>query len=278
MATPARDWGSKPGPAKRGRSPAESSAGSPSASVDERRGSRNQTPLPVWWWVIPQLVAKWSTSSRPRPRSESSSSGRPACSVTRSTGGRAEKSVTVTVRPSSPVTTSRSISVPACRTPLVESSVVSSSASSIRSLSWVSSRAARTKARAAAGVRRSAGNRMRRTTGTATPCSLHRSVRADQPCVGHYGRQQSPWAAVRAMMGVGRPPNLTDWSEMTTVDHRPLVAVADDEAILAELADALRRARRGDFKVRLSRRTGSPARWSTRSTRWSPCRSGRSAT
>jgi signal transduction histidine kinase/HAMP domain-containing protein/ActR/RegA family two-component response regulator len=42
---------------------------------------------------------------------------------------------------------------------------------------------------------------------------------------------------------------------MTTVDNAS-TAVADDTALLTELADALRRVREGDFKVRLSRRTG----------------------
>ncbi len=41
---------------------------------------------------------------------------------------------------------------------------------------------------------------------------------------------------------------------MTTVEHAPTTGA--DAALLAELADALRRVRQGDFKVRLSRRTG----------------------
>src|SRR2546423_5981106 len=41
---------------------------------------------------------------------------------------------------------------------------------------------------------------------------------------------------------------------MTTVEQAPPMSA--DAALLAELAEALRRVRRGDFKVRLSRRTG----------------------
>ena len=41
---------------------------------------------------------------------------------------------------------------------------------------------------------------------------------------------------------------------MTTVEQAPPMSA--DAALLAELAEALRRVRQGDFKVRLSRRTG----------------------
>ena len=70
-------------------------------------------------WMVPQRLAKWSTSSRPRPRSATSpmsdglvAAGRPRAARP----GPAAKSVTVTVSPAGSAVTSMSRSVPACTT------------------------------------------------------------------------------------------------------------------------------------------------------------------
>src|SRR6266536_5188851 len=56
------------------------------------------------------------------------------------------------------------------------------------------------------------------------------------------------------MMDPAPPPPTTVRSEMTTVDRAPVTSA--DAALLADLIEALRRVRRGDFKVRLPRGTG----------------------
>src|SRR6266545_2462965 len=205
------------------------------------RVNRNHTPFPAPCCMVPQLVAKWSTSSMPRPPSASST----PFGVVR-VGRLSAKSVTVTVSSSRSATTSRSISVAAWITPLVASSVVSSSASSITSVSSTSVNAARTSSRAAPGVRRSAGRRTRRTTvadtkavSTEARYEANRSARAARPARVMIDQVRTP----------GRPR-----SDMTTVERAPDRTA--DGAVLAELAEALLRVRQGDFKVRLPRRTG----------------------
>lgn len=142
--------------------------GCPAAS---RRSSRNHTPLPVGRYVVPHRLAKWSTSSSPRPRSETSLISELSLrtpTVSSSTEPTA-KSETVTVSPMSSATTSMSSSVRACSTAFVVSSVVSSRASLSRSSRLAAASTDRTRARAAAGVRRSAGSRTRRMRSSGPP-------------------------------------------------------------------------------------------------------------
>src|SRR5690606_23903916 len=271
------------------------------------RSSRNQTPFRVPWWVVPQTLAKWSTRSSPRPRSESSASGsepslnrarpaRPGPAVggagrasiaplaSRSSFSGADgsllldastpraSSTTVTVRPASSVTTSRTRSVPAWTTALVDSSVVSSSAASSRCSSPACSSTVRTTARAAAGVRRSAGRRILRTVRTpagcpsaepAGPAALAASdtplILPDRRASSNSGRRADTArvCARRRTWCVGDDGRRCDAPEpceviMATTTATTQTSTPDCEALLAELATALRRVRAGDLTARLS--------------------------
>ena len=124
--------------------------------------------------MVPQRLAKWSTSSRPRPRSADlrrcrhgrRCAGRPRAAPT----GPGAKSVTVTVSPAGSAATSMSSRCRRARRALVDSSVVSSSASLSSSSRSASASTERTSARAAAGRAPVAGSRTRRTMAALAVC------------------------------------------------------------------------------------------------------------